>query len=61
VGGADALALYTTVELEGKDLSTIGVFPVEEGERVAFSLVWHRSHEEPPPPFDANVELARCE
>ena len=44
VAGPDAVALHTTVELEGENFHTKARFTVHEGETVAFSLNWHPSH-----------------
>ncbi len=53
VGGPDALSLWTTVPTHGVGLTTHAEFTVRQGERVAFVLMWHPSHQEPPPPLDA--------
>ena len=53
IGGPDALSLWSPVELEGVGLTTQAEFVVREGQRLAFRLVWHHSHEPPPEPKDA--------
>ena len=53
IAGPDALSLWTSVPTHGKDLTTQAEFVVQEGERVPFLLMWHPSHVESPPPFDA--------
>ena len=42
----------------GEDFSTPSEFTVEPGERVAFVLTWHPSHEPRPPPVDPFEALA---
>ena len=51
--GPDSVALWHRVETEGKDLRTVADFTVTERQRYPFTLVWHPSHEEPPPPLDS--------
>ena len=51
--GPDSVALWHRVETEGKDLRTEADFTVTERQRYPFTLVWHPSHEEPPPPLDS--------
>ncbi|HSK20935.1 MAG TPA: glycoside hydrolase family 15 protein [Longimicrobiales bacterium] len=52
VGGPDALALHTTVDVHGEELSTVANFAVSAGENAPFVLSWYRSHERPPAPLD---------
>src|SRR5262249_50095570 len=62
IAGPDRLLLRTWVPLRGENFTTTGEFAVREGERVAFTLTWHPSHEEPPiavDPFWASAETAR--
>jgi GH15 family glucan-1,4-alpha-glucosidase len=61
VGGPDALALRTPVELSGRGLTTVADFAVAAGECVPFVLAWHRSHEDPPPAIDAGAAIAETE
>ncbi|MEV6174778.1 glycoside hydrolase family 15 protein [Streptomyces sp. NPDC051954] len=64
IAGPDSAWLRTepAVRTWGEDLCTHSEFTVEEGERVAFVLTWHPSHEPRPPlvdPYealDASVE-----
>ena len=51
--GPDSVALWHRVETEGKDLRTEADFTVTEKQRYPFTLVWHPSHEDPPPPLDS--------
>lgn len=53
IGGPDALALRTEVELTGDRLAVHADFTISAGQRVPFVLSWHASHEPPPPPLNA--------
>jgi GH15 family glucan-1,4-alpha-glucosidase len=53
VAGPDRLVIVSPVPLRGENFTTVADFVVSEGQRVAFTLLWHRSHEETPPPVDA--------
>ena len=55
--GPDALALWHRVEARGEDMQTVADFTVTEGQRFPFTLVWHLSHEEAPPPLDASYAI----
>jgi GH15 family glucan-1,4-alpha-glucosidase len=48
IAGPDGLILRTSVETQGKDLTTVAEWTVKEGERVPFVLTWFPSHLEPP-------------
>jgi GH15 family glucan-1,4-alpha-glucosidase len=61
VGGPDALALHTPVDVHGQDLSTVAEFAVAAGECVPFVLSWFRSHEAPPPAMDVARLVADSE
>src|SRR5262245_12279434 len=52
IAGADALVLQAGVETHGEGPMTAADFVVRAGQRVAFVLSWHPSHEPPPPPID---------
>jgi GH15 family glucan-1,4-alpha-glucosidase len=52
VAGPDRLVLITPVPTHGKDFTTVADFTVAAGQRQAFTLMWHRSHEKMPPPVD---------
>ena len=58
VGGPDAIALWTPVELRGEGLTTRASFTLREGEAVPFVLMWHPSHEPLPKPVDAIAALS---
>ena len=51
--GPDSVALWHQVQAVGKDMRTVADFTVTANERYPFTLVWHPSHEEPPPPLDS--------
>ena len=53
VAGPDAISMWTPVDLEGRDLSTVAELSVSEGQSVPFVLSWFPSHTEPPRPPDA--------
>ncbi|HEY1067459.1 MAG TPA: glycoside hydrolase family 15 protein, partial [Pirellulales bacterium] len=56
VAGPESLHLKTPVKLRGENFKTVGEFDVHEGQRLAFVLTWHKSHEPVPEcvdPFDA--------
>jgi GH15 family glucan-1,4-alpha-glucosidase len=52
IGGQDAVRLLTPVSLRGEGLTTVADFSVAQGQQVPFTLSWHFSYEEPPPPID---------
>jgi GH15 family glucan-1,4-alpha-glucosidase len=52
VAGPDAVELRTDVPLEVVTGVVTADLTVRAGERVSLALVWHRSHEEPPPRID---------
>jgi GH15 family glucan-1,4-alpha-glucosidase len=58
VGGPDAVNVFTTVGLRGRDFRTVGEFSVGEGDREWFVLAWHPSHEDAPecPDVEASLE-----
>ena len=63
VAGPDGLVLRSVVPLQGKkeDLSSNASFRVEPGTKQIFTLSWYQSHENPPPPLDADEALAGTE
>jgi GH15 family glucan-1,4-alpha-glucosidase len=58
VAGPDCLTVQTPVELRGQDFTTVADFEVREGESVPLVMTWHASHDEAPPPLDAETALA---
>jgi GH15 family glucan-1,4-alpha-glucosidase len=61
VGGPDALTLRAPIALRGRGLTTVGELSVRGGQRLAFSLSWHQSHEPSPPPLDCVDQLSETE
>ncbi len=57
VAGPDAVELRTHIATRGEGLATVADFQVTRGERAAFVLTWHPSHEPPPRPVDAHRAL----
>ncbi|MGH2594519.1 MAG: glycoside hydrolase family 15 protein [Actinomycetota bacterium] len=52
VAGPDAVELRTEVPIDIRTGTVTADFDVREGQRKAFMLVWHRSHEAPPARID---------
>ena len=61
VAGPDALCFRTPAPTRGEDMRTVSELVVRKGDRVPFVLAWYPSHEEPPPPTDADETLAATE
>src|SRR4051812_41238211 len=61
IAGADSLYLHTDFETRGEDLTTVADFTVRAGQRLHAVLSWQSSHEELPPPPDAEKALADTE
>jgi GH15 family glucan-1,4-alpha-glucosidase len=61
IAGPDALELRTPVQLRAENFRTRAEFEVAEGESVPFTLTWHPSHLEPPPPTDAREVIGTTE
>ncbi|HTQ06270.1 MAG TPA: glycoside hydrolase family 15 protein [Polyangiaceae bacterium] len=61
IGGADSLVLESDVETQGRGMTTVADFSMKKGERRAFVLSWHPSHEEPPPARDAAAAVGDTE
>ncbi len=62
IAGPDALSIWTPVSTYGKDLTTRAEFSVKAGERLAFVIMWHPSHQPAPralDPFDALDDTTR--
>ncbi|MEU4798888.1 glycoside hydrolase family 15 protein [Streptomyces sp. NPDC023327] len=62
VAGPDSVWLRSepAVRTWGHDFGTHSEFTVEEGEKVAFVLTWHPSHEPRPPLVDPHEALREC-
>jgi GH15 family glucan-1,4-alpha-glucosidase len=61
IAGGDALVLQSDVEVRGEGLTTVAEFSVRPGQRVAFVLSWHPSHEPAPSIIDANEAVEDTE
>ena len=61
IAGPDRLLLRTEVPLRGEDFTTRSDFTVSPGQRVAFALTWHPSHEEAPAAIDPLWAIAETE
>lgn len=61
IAGPDMLHLRTPVELCGRNLTTVGDFTVEAGERVPFVLTYAPSCDPTPDPVDAEQALRDTE
>ena len=47
IAGADAVELHTRVPMAGRDMTTHAEFVIREGDRIPFTLSYHRSHKTP--------------
>lgn len=61
VSGPAGLRLVSPVELHDRPGDIHATFTVEAGERVPFTLTWHRSYCAPPPVQDENAALEETE
>jgi GH15 family glucan-1,4-alpha-glucosidase len=61
IAGAEVVALYSPVPLEGLDHATIANFDVREGQSVTFVLSHGPSHLPPPARIDADAALSDTE
>ncbi|HWK44973.1 MAG TPA: glycoside hydrolase family 15 protein [Stellaceae bacterium] len=61
VAGPDAVVLWSSVALHGRNFETEGRFTVAAGETMPFSLTWHPSHLTAPPPADPAALLGETE
>jgi GH15 family glucan-1,4-alpha-glucosidase len=61
IAGADALMLWTPVNLEGRDMKTVADFTVAAGDVIPFVMTWYRSYQREPQPLDPLLALARTE
>jgi GH15 family glucan-1,4-alpha-glucosidase len=52
IAGPDRIVLITPVPLHGEGFTTVSEFTVTAGQREAFTLIWHPSHQEMPAPID---------
>jgi GH15 family glucan-1,4-alpha-glucosidase len=61
IGGPDALALRTPIDLEPEGMTHTAQFTVRAGERVPFVLTWFPSSQRPPKAFKADDALRDTE
>jgi GH15 family glucan-1,4-alpha-glucosidase len=61
VAGPDALSLWSDVETHGAGLTTVAEFEIEEGQSVAFDLLWHASHQPPDKRGNTQKKIAETE
>jgi GH15 family glucan-1,4-alpha-glucosidase len=61
IAGPDRLLLHTRVPLHGVGFTTVAEFDVAAGQREEFTLLWHPSHEDPPPPLDPDWAIGETE
>jgi GH15 family glucan-1,4-alpha-glucosidase len=61
ISGPDMVVLRTNVALRGEDMTTVGDFRVQAGERVAFVLTYCASHLEVPLTYDPADALYQTE
>ncbi|MEO8156917.1 MAG: glycoside hydrolase family 15 protein [Betaproteobacteria bacterium] len=59
--GPDTLELRAPVALRGEDMKTVADFHVSQGDRTAFALNYHPSHEKAPPAEDPEQDLTATE
>src|SRR5258706_9011581 len=59
--GPHTLELHADVPVRGENMKTVAEFRVEEGTRLSFTLNYHASFEEAPPPIDPRESLAQTE
>jgi len=57
VAGPDALLLRTSLDLVGRDETTVADFTIRAGETVPCTLSWYRSHQTEPAAYDAMAAL----
>jgi GH15 family glucan-1,4-alpha-glucosidase len=61
IAGPDRLMIRAGVPLRGVNFTTVADFTVSAGQHVPFTMIWHPSHEPPPPPLDADDALQATE
>jgi GH15 family glucan-1,4-alpha-glucosidase len=57
IAGPDALQIHTATPMRGENLKTVADFTVTKGQRIPFTLTYHRSHERAPRAIDAEASL----
>ncbi len=61
IAGPDALSLWTPVDTQGEDMTTVAEFTVRDGDQVPFVLTWFPSHQEAPRPVDPRFAVEDTE
>ena len=61
IAGPDAVILHTPSHLERQGLSVVSDFEMEAGQRVPFTLRYHRSYEPAPPAVDPEEQTEQTE
>ena len=61
IAGPNLVILRTPVEIEGRDMETVGTFVIEAGHSVPFVLTYGPSHMKSPAPIDAIAALRDTE
>ncbi|MDB5308676.1 MAG: Trehalase [Gemmataceae bacterium] len=61
IAGPDAVTVLTPVPLRGENLTTVGEFTVEAGQRVPFVLCWHPSERRGNQTLDSTAALTETE
>jgi GH15 family glucan-1,4-alpha-glucosidase len=61
VAGPNLAVLRTSIEIEGRDMETVGSFVVEAGQSIPFVLTFGPSHIKTPAPIDAVAALRETE
>ena len=57
VAGPDAVHLRAPMPTHGENMTTVAEFDVTEGQRLPFTMCWHRSYDPPPPPTEPEKAL----
>ncbi|GAA2418234.1 glycoside hydrolase family 15 protein [Streptomyces glaucosporus] len=61
VAGPDSVWVDSDVDTYGEDLTTYADFTVAPGDRVAMTISWQPSHQDPPPPAEPEAALSATE
>jgi len=59
IAGPDMVTIRSDVELHGENLTTVGEFLVNEGDRISIVMTWGPSHLEPPRAADPKKALKK--
>jgi GH15 family glucan-1,4-alpha-glucosidase len=61
VVGPNAVRIESSIELKGRDFTSVGSTTIAAGERLPFALTWFASHGDPPEPLDSEQALDETE